>query len=101
MIEKRPNIEDNIGTSGLIKDMAKYLPSTIISAIIGIVFLPIITRLFSPNDYGNYVLVMVTVYILTIIVGWVSFSVVRFYPAYEKKVSHRFAGQPSGSARNC
>jgi len=68
----------------LFKDMAKYLPSKAIPAIIGIVALPIITRLFSPADYGNYVIVITTVSILSALAGWVSMSIVRFYPAYER-----------------
>ena len=69
----------------LFKDTVKYLPSKIIPAMVGIVALPIITRLFTPADYGNYVLVIATVSILSTLVGWVSMSVVRFYPAYEKE----------------
>ena len=53
-------------------------------AIIGFITVPIITHLFSPGDYGNYVLVRSTVSILTIIVGWLSMSIIRFYPVYER-----------------
>ena len=69
----------------LFKDIAQYFPSMAIPAIVGIIALPIITRLFPPADYGNYVLVIATVSILSVLVGWVSMSVVRFYPAYEKE----------------
>ena len=68
----------------LFKDIAQYFPSMAIPALVGIVALPIITRLFLPADYGNYVLVIATVSILSALAGWVSMSVVRFYPAYEK-----------------
>ncbi len=67
-----------------IKDLLKYLPAQIATAIMGLVTIPIVTRLFPPADYGNYVLVMATVNILTIIVGWLSISIIRFYPTYEK-----------------
>jgi len=53
----------------LFKDMTKYLPSKVIPAIVGIVALPIITRLFSPADYRNYVLVIATVSILSTLAG--------------------------------
>lgn len=93
MKEKRTNIEDKIGTKGLFEDIIKYSPSIMIPAIVGIIFLPIVTRLFPPVDYGNYVLVMVTISILSTLAGWVSMSVVRFYPAYEKKgESENFTG---------
>ena len=68
----------------LFKDIIKYFPSKVIPAIVGIVALPIITRLFSPADYGNYVLVIATISILSALAGWVSMSIVRFYPAYER-----------------
>jgi len=73
----------------LFKDIAQYLPSKVIPAIIGIVALPILTRLFPPADYGNYVLVIATVSILSTLVGWIGMSIVRFYSAYgkEKKTS--------------
>lgn len=69
----------------LFKDIVKYIPSIIIPAIVGIIALPILTRLLPPADYGNYVLVIATVSVLSAIAGWVNMSVVRFYPAYEKE----------------
>jgi len=69
---------------GLLKDLVKYLPVKVVPAIAGIIVLPVVTRLFPPEDYGNYVLVMATVSILTTIVGWLSMSIVRFHPAYER-----------------
>jgi O-antigen/teichoic acid export membrane protein len=67
-----------------IKDLLKYLPANIAPAIMGFIAIPIITRLFAPADYGNYVLVMSTVSILAIIIGWLSMSIIRFHPAYER-----------------
>ena len=67
-----------------IKDLRKYLPAQITPAIMGLITIPIITRLFPPENFGNYVLVMATVSVLTTIVGWLSMSIIRFYPAYEQ-----------------
>lgn len=69
----------------LFKDIAQYFPSKLIPAIVGIVAIPILTRLLSPADYGNYVLVVATVSILCTLAGWVGVSIRRFYPAYEKE----------------
>jgi O-antigen/teichoic acid export membrane protein len=69
---------------GFLKDAAKYLPSQVVPGIIGFVTIPIITRLFAPEDYGSYSLVMATVMILVTLVGWLSMSIIRFYPAYER-----------------
>ena len=69
----------------LIKDLLKYVPAQIVPALVGLVAIPIVTRLFPPSDYGNYSLVMATVNILAIVaLGWVTTSIIRFYPAYEK-----------------
>ena len=68
----------------LFKDSAKYLPSMAVPAIVGIVAIPIITRLFPPEVYGNYILVIATVsFLSTIAVTWLGSSTIRFYPAYE------------------
>ncbi len=67
----------------LLKDVAKYLPSYIIPGIVGIVAIPVITHLFTPAEYGNYALVLVTVSVLaSIAVVWIGSSIVRFFPAY-------------------
>lgn len=68
----------------LFKDMVKYLPSYIVPAIVGLSAIPIITRLFSPGDYGNYALVLVTLSVLsTISTVWIGAAIIRFFPAYE------------------
>jgi O-antigen/teichoic acid export membrane protein len=68
-----------------IKDFAKYLPAQIAPAVMGLITIPIVTRLFPPADYGNYVLVTATVSVLTTIVGWLSMSIIRFYPTCERE----------------
>ena len=69
---------------GFVKDLLKYLPAQIVPAIAGMIVIPVITRLFPPADYGNYVLVIATVSVLTTVVGWLSMSIIRFYPACER-----------------
>jgi len=67
-----------------VKDLLKYLPAQIVPSLVGMIAIPIVTRLFPPADYGNYVLVIATVSVLTTIVGWLSMSIIRFYPACER-----------------
>jgi len=68
----------------LFKDLAKYFPSKVVPAVVGIVALPIITRLFSPEDYGNYVLVLATVSLSSVIaIAWLASSTARFFPVYK------------------
>lgn len=68
----------------LVKDLVKYAPSQAIPALMGLVAVPVLTRLFLPVDYGNYVLVMATISVLSTVVGWLGMSVIRFYPEYER-----------------
>lgn len=72
-------------TAHLIKDIVKYLPTAIVPAIVGFISVPVLTRLFLPDDYGNYTLVISTVNILTILNAWLSMSIIRFLPQYEKE----------------
>jgi O-antigen/teichoic acid export membrane protein len=67
-----------------LKDLLKYLPANVVPAILGFISIPILTRLFAPADYGNYSLVMATVSILAIVIGWLNTSIIRFHPAYER-----------------
>jgi len=69
----------------LIKDMAKYLPVQIVPGIVGFISIPIITRLFTPEEYGNYILVIATVSVLSTIIGWLPMSIIRFYPVHERE----------------
>jgi len=61
------------------KDFMQYLPAQIVPTIVGLISLPIFTHLFLPADYGNYTLVVSTVSILCIIVGWLSMAIIRYY----------------------
>lgn len=67
-----------------LKDMFKYLPAQVVPGIVGFISIPIITRLFAPGEYGNYVIVISTTSIFSTIVGWLYLSIIRFYPAYER-----------------
>ena len=66
------------------KDMFKYLPAQIVPAIIGFISIPVVTRLFSSEDYGDYSLVIATIGVLTTLLGWLLISIIRFYPIYER-----------------
>ncbi len=39
-----------------INDIYKYLPSQVFPAVVGIINIPVIARLFPPGDYRNCVL---------------------------------------------
>lgn len=68
-----------------LKDTVGYLPAKVTPALIGFISIPIITRIFTPQEYGNYILAMATVSVLSAIFGWIPNSTIRFYPLYEKE----------------
>jgi O-antigen/teichoic acid export membrane protein len=70
---------------GIIRDMLKFAPSRVMPAIVGLISIPIITRLFRPDVYGDYILTMTTVGVLLAVVEWVANSIIRFHPAYERE----------------
>ncbi|NQU99419.1 MAG: oligosaccharide flippase family protein, partial [Parcubacteria group bacterium] len=67
-----------------LKDIIKYIPAQIVPGVVGFITIPIVTRLFYPSEYGNYSIVMATVSMLTMLVGWLSMSIIRFYPTFER-----------------
>ena len=56
----------------------------VVPAILGLIAIPIIAHIFPPEDYGQYILVKITISVLLIIIGWLSMAILRFYPEYEK-----------------
>lgn len=71
--------------NGLVKDMLKYLPAQVVPGLVGLVSIPIVTRLFPPAEYGDYSLAAATVMVLTTLFGWLPTSVIRYYPVYERE----------------
>ena len=71
-------------TQDFLKDAVKYLPAQIVPGIVGFISISVITRIFSPQDYGNYSLAMAAVMVLATLCGWLPMSIIRFYPSYER-----------------
>lgn len=72
-------------SNGLMKDMAKYLPAQVVPGLVGLVSIPLVTRIFPPAEYGNYSLATASVMVLSLLFGWLPTSVIRYYPAYERE----------------
>lgn len=73
---------------GYLGDLLKYLPNKLIPSLLGFITLPILTRLFSPQEFGEYSISLATISVLTILVTWVNQSNIRFYPFYLKAGRH-------------
>ncbi|MBN2543166.1 oligosaccharide flippase family protein [bacterium] len=68
------------------RDAFKYIPSNAIPALVGVITVPIFTRLFPPDLFGNYALALSTVALLTTIAAqWLRNSIIRFYVNYESE----------------
>jgi O-antigen/teichoic acid export membrane protein len=72
------------GSKSFITDFVKYAPAYSIPALIGLITIPIMTELFSPEDYGLYVLVTATISVLTTMADWPVSSVIRYYAAADR-----------------
>ncbi len=66
------------------KDALRYVPAKLVPAIANFIGLLVFTHIFSPEDYGNYFIVLTTIMVMNIIgSSWVTNSVLRFYPEFK------------------
>ena len=70
----------------IFKDLLTYLPAKLLPALTAIITVPIFTRLFSPDEYGNYILAFgVAEFLYAAGVTGLASSAMRFYASYEVK----------------
>jgi O-antigen/teichoic acid export membrane protein len=68
------------------RDVFLYMPAKVVPALITVIMTPILTNLFNPEDYGNYILVTTSVSLFSIMPGMIlGSSAFRFLPVYEQK----------------
>lgn len=68
------------------KDALRYVPAKVVPAAVNFAGLVVFTHILSPEDYGNYFIVLATISVMTIIgSNWVANSVIRFYPEFKQK----------------
>ncbi|MEK7450282.1 MAG: polysaccharide biosynthesis C-terminal domain-containing protein, partial [Planctomycetota bacterium] len=76
--------------AGVIKDILHYTPGQILPALCSIISVAVFTRLFSPAEYGLYVLVITAVLLAgNLTFDWIAFAVWRYFERYkiEQKLS--------------
>lgn len=71
------------GIRGLLIDLVQYVPARVAPYFVGLVTLPVVVHLFSPAEYGDYVLVTTVVSLLVMGCTWLTNSIIRFLPRYE------------------
>jgi O-antigen/teichoic acid export membrane protein len=70
----------------IFKDLLTYLPAKLLPALTAIITVPIFTRLFSPDEYGNYILAFgLAEFLYAAGVTGLASSAMRFYANYEVK----------------
>lgn len=66
-----------------VKDFIKYLPAQLAPALVGFLSIPVITKAYNPEQYGNYSLVLASIAVLMTFAGWVPTAIIRFFPFYD------------------
>jgi len=65
-----------------LSDSAIYAAGNVSVAAIGIIALPILTRVLKPEVYGQYIIIYQIVYIfMTLIAGWTGNAYLRYFPS--------------------
>ena len=64
-------------------DLVRYLPSQVIPALIAVVTIPILTRLLSPAEFGDYRLILAAVAAFGAAGAWIAAPIYRFFPAMQ------------------
>jgi len=76
----------------LAQDVIKYLLSYLIPAIINFLALLFYTRFLTPEEYGDYILVITTVNLISICcLQWLWLSGYRYYQQYKEETFPKFA----------
>jgi len=66
------------------KDALRYVPAKVVPAMVNFIGLLVFTHIFSPEDYGNYFIVLTTITVMNIVgSSWITNSVLRFYPEFK------------------
>ncbi len=65
------------------RDTVRYVPGKIVPAAVNFIGLLVFTHIFSPEDFGNYFIVLTTITVMNIVgSSWIANSVVRFYSEF-------------------
>ena len=67
----------------VLSDFVKYLPAKVVPALVGILAIPVLTRLLPPEQYGQYLLVMTSLILISsFCISWLVSVTIRFYVVY-------------------
>jgi O-antigen/teichoic acid export membrane protein len=85
--------------SRTVTDYLLYFPALAVSALMGLVTVAVLSKFFSPADYGHYALAFSTLLFLSMVTGlWLRSSVLRLLPQYTSHDQvHEFLGTLLGA----
>lgn len=76
-------------TREVLRDAITYLPAKVVPSVAGILAIPILTHLLSPEKYGQYLLVLSSLTFISIFcVSWLASVVIRFNTVYGVEILH-------------
>lgn len=82
------------------KDTLVYLPGRVVPAAMALVTVPILTRFFTAHDVGRYDLSLrLVTFLCTFGAFWLSTTIMRLYPSYEKRGELDVLGRVVATAR--
>jgi len=71
-------------TQKLTRDTLRYIPAAVFPAALSIVAASVFTRIFAPDEYGRYALVLAAATVASALLsGWLQQSVLRYLPRYK------------------
>jgi O-antigen/teichoic acid export membrane protein len=69
----------------MLKDLLKYIPSQLVTAVVGFASITVLTRLFSPDVYGDYSLIKAVTGAAAVATAWIGPTLVRFAAEYRTR----------------
>lgn len=78
---------NSAGKKDFFVDSLKYFLSIFVTGLVGIVLLPVMTRIFTPEEYGSYSLAMAALSILQLATNaWLTSTILRFHVNLESSI---------------
>jgi O-antigen/teichoic acid export membrane protein len=69
------------------KDLVRYFPAQAVPNFLALISVPLFTRMLSPEQFGQYILVKTSVQVMVVLTSWLRPAIIRFYPSVpERKV---------------
>jgi len=79
---------NHFGFREVLKDSFYYLPAKAIPAVMGFIAVAAYTRLLTPREYGQYILVLTTISMVSLFAfGWLNQSILRYFEENRKRDS--------------